>query len=84
MLLCADPQIKTELVADGSVQTLEYELDIPRSSWVRSRLPTREPPLLLSAGIPLCTPDRGTGSCANGKADRQRKGTPLFAQRPFA
>ena len=47
MLLCADPQIKTELVADGSVQTLEYELDIPRSSWVRSRLPTREPPLLL-------------------------------------
>ena len=36
MLLCADPQIKTELVADGSVQTLEYELDIPRSSWVRT------------------------------------------------
>ena len=41
MLLCADPQIKTELVADGSVQTLEYELDIPRSSWVRTRPPTR-------------------------------------------
>ena len=30
------PQIKTEIVADGSVQALEYELDIPRSSWVRT------------------------------------------------
>ena len=50
MLLCADPQIKTELVADGSVETLEYELDIPRSSWVRSRLPTRDAAAVVAVG----------------------------------
>eukprot|EP01043_Picozoa_sp_COSAG02_P068405 COSAG02_NODE_11349_length_1742_cov_1.441266_2_plen_60_part_01 len=32
------PAIKTEIVADGTIQTIEYELDIPRSSWVAARI----------------------------------------------
>lgn len=32
------PQIMTEIVADGSMYDLEWELDIPRSSWVAVRI----------------------------------------------
>ena len=32
------PQIKTEIIADGTVQHCEFELDIPRSSWVAARI----------------------------------------------
>ena len=32
------PQIMTEIVADGSMYDLEWEIDIPRSSWVAARI----------------------------------------------
>ena len=32
------PQVMTEIVADGSMYDLEWELDIPRSSWVAARI----------------------------------------------
>ena len=38
MLFSGYPAIKTEIVADGTIQTIEYELDIPRSSWVAARI----------------------------------------------
>ena len=52
------PAIKTEIVADGSIQHCEYELKIPRSSWVAARiLPSSHTnPIFVIVGKSLSNP----------------------------